>query len=182
MDLAVTGHIPLDCILSGFTGLFCRDCVLKLLESLWLDCFLYFLNWRHFCSIRWVTTLACGMFTQSLLTNKMIMCRSHCMHIFPSYFRLCPNLFASSLWHWPYMRRLCLFRFHITHRFGRLTVLVIWRKLLINSLFHFWFEQQHMAWLGHWPHTTWFHCWLHMNTVSRLTVLVITHRFLVIRL
>ena len=83
-------------------------------------------HWRHFCTFRWITALACGMLNV------------------PSYFRLCPNLVASSLWHWWHKWRWCPFRSHltflvITHIVGRLTVLVILMKLLVSRLFHCWF-------------------------------------------
>ena len=107
----------------------------------------------------------------------------------PSYFRLCPNLVASSLLHWLHMGRLYPFRFHLsisccnTCRCGRLTVLVLahWSHwTLFRTLFLVRLTVLAIMiklWLGHWPHITWFHCWPHMNTLGRLTVLVIIHRF-----
>ena len=47
-------------------------------------------------------------------------------------------------------------------------------QLLISRLCHCSLHSLYMTWPFHWPHIT----WLHMNTLGRLAVLLITHRFL----
>ena len=147
--------------------------------------------WTHICIPRWVTALACGILTVPsyfrLCTNLFStqlswMCHFHvvrlwhCWFLHMSTFGRLTGLGIAHWSHWTFFRTMFL---------GRLTVLAILIKLLVRSLFHCWFHWPHMTWLGYWLHIIWFHCCPHIGmltvlvrTQSRLTVLVIFHRFL----